>query len=122
MSARVLIVEDEALLAIDLASVLEDAGFEVVGPATSVTQALKLVDGPGCDFAILDVNLHDETSEMVAVALRKQGTPFVFLTGISKDHALSWFGDVTILAKPARSETIIDAVQRRMSVGQARDT
>ncbi len=122
MSARVLIVEDEALLAIDLASVLEDAGFEVVGPATSVTQALKLVDGPGCDFAILDVNLHDETSEMVAVALRKQGTPFVFLTGISKDHALSWFGDVAILAKPARSETIIDAVQRRISVGQARDT
>jgi len=62
MMTRVLVVEDEAILAIDIATHLTDAGFSVVGPATSVTKALTLIGEVGCDVAVLDVNLRDETA------------------------------------------------------------
>ena len=57
MTIRVLVVEDEALIAIDIAQNLTDAGFEVVGPATSVARALRLIGEEGCDVGVLDFNL-----------------------------------------------------------------
>jgi AmiR/NasT family two-component response regulator len=51
MNKRVLVVEDEAMLALDIANQLSDGGFEVVGPATSVAKALELVERTGCDLA-----------------------------------------------------------------------
>jgi DNA-binding NarL/FixJ family response regulator len=78
MAKRVLIVEDDALLALDIAQQMSDAGFEVVGPATSVAKALKLVTEVGCDAAVLDVNLGTGTAPM-ALGLKARGTPFVVL-------------------------------------------
>lgn len=72
MSVRVLVVEDEAMVAIDIAQQLNEAGFVVVGPAPSVTKALKLIVETGCDVAVLDVNLRDETAEPVARELRSR--------------------------------------------------
>ena len=70
MTVRVLVVEDEAIVAIDIADQLTEAGFLVVGPAPSVAKALKLIEDVGCDVAVLDVNLRDETAEPVARELR----------------------------------------------------
>jgi DNA-binding response OmpR family regulator len=84
MTARVLVVEDEAILALDIAEQLSSAGFQVVGPAPSVAKALKLITDVGCDFAVLDVNLRDETAEPVARELRSRSTPFLFLSAVSK--------------------------------------
>lgn len=79
MNIRVL-VEDEALLAIDIAGHLTDAGFSVIGPAASGTKALALIKENGCDIAVLDVNLRDETSEPIA-ELRTNGTLLSFCRG-----------------------------------------
>ena len=81
MAKRVLIVEDDALLALDIAQQMSDAGFEVVGPATSVAKALRLVTEVGCDAAVLDVNLGIVTGAPVALELKARGTPFVVLSG-----------------------------------------
>ena len=67
MNKRVLIVEDEPLLAIDLAQEVSLAGYIVVGPATSVAKAIDLFCDEGCDAAILDVNIRNETSERVFI-------------------------------------------------------
>jgi DNA-binding response OmpR family regulator len=84
MSTRVLVVEDEFMIGLDIGQQLADAGYEVVGPATSVEKALRFIAEPGCDVAILDVNLGDETSEPVARKLRGSGKPFVCFLDIQR--------------------------------------
>lgn len=80
---RILVVEDEALVALGIAKVLTETGFEVVGPARAVTQALDLVKRGGCDAAVLDINLGNETSEPIALGLMERCTPFVTVSGFA---------------------------------------
>ena len=78
-----LLVEDEYIIADDLALSLEQLGFEVVGPAGSVQEALDLVrrNGDRLDGAVLDINLRGERAYPIADALSDRGVPFVFTTG-----------------------------------------
>ena len=80
---RLLVVEDEYLIAASLARELEGRGAEVVGPAGSVRDALALVEAAGgrLDGAVLDINLRGERVYPVADALAALGVPFVFVTG-----------------------------------------
>jgi DNA-binding response OmpR family regulator len=111
MTVRVLVVEDEAILAIDIAEQLTQAGFLVVGPAPSVAKALRLIVEVGCDVAVLDVNLRNETAEPVAQELRARRTPFLFLSAVSRDHLPPGFHDEVLLPKPARAAVLVDALQ-----------
>jgi CheY-like chemotaxis protein len=77
---RVLIVEDEVLVAMDLAGVLEQAGYVVTGLAGSVTDALALVRKETFDIALLDVNLGGKTVEPVAKSLATRAIPFGLVT------------------------------------------
>ena len=80
---RLLVVEDDYMIAADLSRTLEGRGAEVVGPAGSVERALRLVEAEGdrLDGAVLDINLRDERVYPVADALAARGVPFIFLTG-----------------------------------------
>jgi DNA-binding response OmpR family regulator len=111
MSVRVLLVEDEAIVAIDIADQLTEAGFLVVGPAPSVAKALKLIEEVGCDVAVLDVNLRNETVEPVARELRSRSLPFLFLSAVSKDHLPPGFDEEMLLPKPARPAVLVAALQ-----------
>jgi DNA-binding response OmpR family regulator len=111
VNLRVLVVEDEFMIAHDIGDQLADAGFEVVGPAPSVATALRLVAERGCDVAVLDVDLGGETSEPIAGELRASGKPFVVLTGYSTDNLRPWFGDATVLTKPPRIEELLEALR-----------
>lgn len=118
MGARVLLVEDEFFIALDIGQQLADAGFEVVGPAPSVSKALSLVDEQGCDVAILDVNLGGETSEPVARKLQESDKPFVVLSGYSIDNkAAPWFGDAAVLSKPLRMDDLVAALRGCTAAG-----
>jgi CheY-like chemotaxis protein len=77
---RVLIVEDEVLVAMDLAGVLQRHGYVVVGLAGSVTEALALVRKEEIDIALLDVNLGSKTVEPVANRLAERAIPFGLVT------------------------------------------
>ena len=112
MSPRVLIVEDEFFIALDIGQQLADKGFEVIGPAPSVSMALRLVAEQGCDVAILDINLGGETSEPVARKLQESDKPFVVLSGYSTDNELPWFGGAPILSKPLRMDDLVAALRR----------
>ncbi len=115
MTKRVLVVEDNALLGLDIAQQLTNAGFEVVGPAISVAKALRLVVEKSCDVAVLDVNLGSETSEPVALELRARGTPFVVLSGYSSEQHPLGFRGAPALAKPARPEALVEMLFKCMN-------
>jgi CheY-like chemotaxis protein len=99
---RLLVAEDEYLLAVDIAQSLEDAGAEVVGPASSVKDALGLVaseDGK-LDGALLDINLREERVYPVADALLAAGVPFIFATGYTAHVIPEAYADVPRCEKP----------------------
>lgn len=99
---RVLVVEDEMLLALDLEEGLRDAGCEVVGPAGSLRSALRLAENSEIDAAILDVNLAGERVFPVALVLSERGIPFVFATAYAGSDELypQEVRDVPRLSKP----------------------
>lgn len=78
---RVLVLEDEALIALQIESILEELGAAVVGPVATVTEAVALLQDAKPDAAILDVNLAGERSDAVADACAALGVPFLFCTG-----------------------------------------
>ncbi|AHM02980.1 two-component system regulatory protein [Roseibacterium elongatum DSM 19469] len=106
---KVLIVEDEILVGMDLAMSIEDAGFVVSGPYKSSAKALAALEADEPDLAVLDLNLgRDETSEKVAERLEQLGRPFVFLTGYSAaSHPVTRrFPRAQCLSKPVRMDAV----------------
>jgi CheY-like chemotaxis protein len=109
---RVLVVEDETLLAETLCDLLLGAGCEPVGPAASVAAALRLIETSRIDAAILDVRLMDEMSFSVAYALRARGIPLMFLT-VSQRHDLPVdLCDEILIEKPFKAPLLIETVRR----------
>lgn len=96
--ARVLIVEDAVLLALELETGLSDAGATVIGPAYELEEAINLLDQP-IDAAVLDANLNGLSVTPVAEALAARGIPFVFATGYGDSGAPTGF-DAPIIRKP----------------------
>lgn len=78
---RILVVEDEALLAMKLKDMLEKQGCVVVGPVARLARALALLDGEAIDGAVLDINLAGVPVFPLALELRARGIPFIFATG-----------------------------------------
>ena len=98
---RVLVVEDEYLIAEDLREQLLSCGAEVLGPVASVNDALALLeDGAAPDLAILDIGLGGEKVYPVADALRVRGIPFVFATGYDAWIIPDGYADVPRTEKP----------------------
>ena len=83
-AARVLVVEDEMLVAMVLEDQLADAGFKVVGPAFSVEEAMRLAASEPLDGAVLDINLAGEKVYPVADLLAARNVPFVYVTGFGQ--------------------------------------
>jgi CheY-like chemotaxis protein len=104
---RLLVVEDEYLVAADLAASLESLGAEVIGPAASVEEALSFVekDGVRLDGAVLDINLRNERVYPVADVLTARGIPFVFTSGYDAIAIPSAY------AKAPRCEKPVDRTQ-----------
>jgi len=114
----ILIVEDEYLIAADLARSLEDFGAAVIGPASRVKEALALLDAaPHVDAAVLDVDLQGEQVYPVAEALRTRSIPFVFATGYRGEAVASEYARVPRLEKPIDPEALAEALGKRADVG-----
>ncbi len=118
MKHRVLVVEDEILIALFISEVLETAGFDVVGPWPTVSQALAQLAIPDCcDVAVLDASLRNESAVAVAKALVALGIPFVVATGYNKSQLPPELAAAPILAKPVNTEELIACVRRALSTG-----
>lgn len=103
---RVLILEDEPLIAADIAFILRRAGYVALGPAHDVAAAHALLDAGVVDAAILDVNLGQSCDFETADRLEAEGIPFCFLTGHSRRIVEGRFADRPMLAKPFRERDL----------------
>ena len=109
---RILVVEDEPLLALDIASSLAEVGVAVLGPAATVEQALRLIEIAPFDGALLDANLDGHPVDEVAAALTRRNSPVAFVTGYGPESLPLAFRAAPIVAKPFSPAGLIQAVRQ----------
>jgi two-component sensor histidine kinase len=108
---KVIIIEDEFLVALETERTLREAGMSVVGVTARLEDALSLCADVECDLVILDVQLGDQTSERVAEALRARGVPFLILTAYSQDQLPKDLQDAPYHQKPMRPVALINQLR-----------
>jgi PAS domain S-box-containing protein len=113
--ARVLIVEDAVLLALELETGLSEAGATVIGPAYELAEAMALLDQP-IDAAVLDANLNGRSVAPVAQVLSDRGVPFVFATGYGEAGGPPAGFDAPIIRKPYDVTQVAAAVAMLLKV------
>lgn len=115
---RVLVCEDEMLVAMLIEDILEEMGCETVGVVGSVAQALSIIDsGVPLDAAILDINLGGTRSYPVADALSARDTPFLFSTGYSTESVPAQYDAVPRLQKPFRRADLEHMLKEMLVAG-----
>lgn len=112
---RVLVVEDEMMVAWLLEDMLAELGCAVVGPAARVDKALAMIGAEAIDVAVLDVNLNGEMSYPIADALAERGVPFIFVTGYDKDRMLDGYQSFPVLQKPFHRAELTDTLARLLA-------
>jgi CheY-like chemotaxis protein len=108
---RVLVVEDELVIALELEDLLGRLGCEVVEAAPTIKRALRAAERQHPDVAVLDVNLHGERVTPVAEALREQGVPFVLVTGYGRERLPGALQQAPCLPKPVDCSQIASALR-----------
>lgn len=103
---KILIVEDETMIAIMLEDMLDELGYGVAGIAAKTPQALELIDRVPIDAAILDLNLAGQDSYDIAAALEERGVPFLFSTGYAALAVEERYRERPFLQKPFRQEEL----------------
>jgi CheY-like chemotaxis protein len=107
---RILVVEDEMIVARLLQDMLGDLGCLAIGPAVSVEKALALIEAQAFDAAVLDVNLCGQMSYPVADALLARGTPFLFSSGYATSRLQQGYRTFPALQKPYHVSELREAL------------
>lgn len=109
---RVLVVEDEMLVLMNIEDMLADLGCSSVSGAATAEKALAMIDVQSFDVALVDVNLDGSKSYPVADALAARGVPFVFSTGYSGQSMKDGYRDRPVLGKPYRNADLVEVLTR----------
>jgi DNA-binding response OmpR family regulator len=113
---RVLIIEDEILVAMELESVLRNHRCHVLGPADTVERAIALIGEGGPEAAVLDLSLNGQSALPIAAALNARGVPFVVVSGFSKTQ---WqapeLSRAPRLTKPVNHPTLLRELTRLLA-------
>ena len=109
---RILVVEDEMLVLLNVEDMLADLGCESVSAAATIEQALAFIDAQPFDAAMLDLNLDGRKSYAVADALAARSVPFAFSTGYSSQTLNDGYRDRPVLGKPYRIADLVEVLTR----------
>jgi DNA-binding response OmpR family regulator len=112
---RLLVVDDELLVAHDLTTALKAAGYDVLGPALNLTQARKLLATEKCDGVLLDASLGADSSEAIALELMASQTPFIVVTGYTRSDLPTALATAPILSKPFQMSQVFAAVRNLLA-------
>jgi len=119
--ARVLVIEDELLLALSIASQVEKFGWQVVGPAGRMADAMRLARDEALNAALLDLNLHGDKTYAVAKILSERAIPFIFLTGYDPGAVPREYASVPVLEKPFTDAELAARLQPMVGDGAGSD-
>jgi DNA-binding LytR/AlgR family response regulator len=111
---KILILEDEFLIALEASEALQQFGAIIVGPAHDIDMALELVRSSSIDGALLDVNIRGALSIPVAAALEEKGVPVVFATGYGDHFGSS--GTASVISKPYTRMQLAEAFERKFEI------
>jgi CheY-like chemotaxis protein len=117
---RVLVVDDEALIAMLIADMLDDLGCSVVGPALSLDDGLELARDADIDWAILDLALNGKPSLPIAEILRERNIPFVFASGYANPDQGGDFEHIRVIQKPFDISHIASALDQVERIGSSK--
>jgi PAS domain S-box-containing protein len=109
---RFLVIEDEPLVALEIAGILQDAGAVVLGPIATIEEAIKSIESSACDGALLDGNLCGREVDAVAAALARRHIPFIFVSGYRADNLPRAFSSTPVLSKPFNPGELIEVACR----------
>ena len=112
---RILVVEDEPLIAIMLEEALSEFGYTVVGPVENLKAAVHLAATEQLDTAVVDINIAGHVADAVADKLLDRNIPFLFVSGYARNLGLR-YADVPLLRKPFSFEDLQRAVEDRLAV------
>jgi DNA-binding response OmpR family regulator len=118
---RVLVVEDELLVALDIESIVTEAGMVVIGPASTAAEALRLIDTTTFDAALIDANLNGEPIDEVAAALGERTIPFAYVTGYGRE-SLPAAHPAPIVTKPFDAAQLLAAVRQLLATSGGTDS
>jgi CheY-like chemotaxis protein len=113
---RILVVEDEFLIALDIAGALEQGGHIVIGPLASIGDAVAALQREPVDGALLDANLGGEPVGRLADLLRQRGVPFAFVSGYGREQLPAAHRGVPLVRKPFTGGDLLAVVARFASV------
>jgi CheY-like chemotaxis protein len=108
---RILLVEDEAIIAMTAEDMIEELGCAVSGTASTLSEAMAAIDSGGFDVVLLDINLNGVESLPAAARLRERGLPFVFTTGYGAAGGAG-FEEAPLVAKPYQVGDLAAAIAR----------
>lgn len=111
---KVLVVEDEMMIAMLIEDMLEELGCELIGPASKVERALELIASETIEIALFDVNLDGQATDAVAYELQRNGVPFVFATGYGATGVPKQHNDRAVLQKPFQKTDLATALFRAL--------
>ncbi|WP_146620064.1 response regulator [Acuticoccus sediminis] len=113
---RILIVEDEMFIGLELSMIVEEAGFEPIGPVADLDGAHTLLSTERPDIAILDINLGPNvTSAPVAETLSALAVPFVYLSGYSANYVRDNMPPAPLLSKPVDPNAVLSEIRRALT-------
>jgi CheY-like chemotaxis protein len=104
---RVLIVEDEAVIAGLIETILNEAGYSIVGPVATLERALATIERERLDAALLDVRINGHDAYAVADVLMKRGIPFIFVSGFTRKQMPAAYRHCAYIAKPFTPDAIL---------------
>jgi PAS domain S-box-containing protein len=108
---RILLIEDEPLVSMDMESSLTAVGCEVIGPAGTIEDAKLLVEDADYDAALVDANLAGYPVDELATALTQKNCPFAFVTGYGREALPSGFREAVMLGKPFSQDQLLTVVE-----------
>jgi DNA-binding response OmpR family regulator len=115
---RVLIVEDEAMIAGLIESILRMGGWSVVGPVATLERALETIDRGRLDAALLDVRINGRDVYVVADVLMQRGIPFAFVSGFTRKQMPPGYRDCAHIAKPFTPDAILARLEEVVGRGR----
>jgi PAS domain S-box-containing protein len=114
---RVLVIEDEPLVAMDIASRLSEAGCEVIGPAGTLEKAKSFIESAELDAALVDANLAGDPVDELAAALTRRKVPFAFVTGYGREALPQGFREAAMIGKPFTEKALLTTIERIVERG-----
>ncbi|WP_171054554.1 response regulator [Roseovarius arcticus] len=114
MGSRIILIEDEPLIAADIEFAIQDAGYDVVGSARTVDEGLRLLKTTVCDGAVIDANLNGQSSKAIVDKLDLAAVPYIVVSGYTRDQIDFLKEGTVLIGKPFRMSDLTNAIRENL--------